>query len=58
MSDHTHITTVSVENAFIADWAAEGLAAIERHLANKAAVAEYLRARSHRGVDGDRTDTD
>jgi hypothetical protein len=58
MSDHTHITTVSVEDAFIADWAAEGLAAIERHLANHAAFAEYLRARSDRAVDGDRADTD
>ena len=58
MSDHTHITTVSVEDMFIADWAAEGIAAIERLLANHAAFEEYLRARSDHRRDGDGTRAD
>jgi hypothetical protein len=44
-------TTISVDDAWIADWAAEGLAAIERSLANHAAFAEYLASRT--GLDSD-----
>jgi hypothetical protein len=38
--------TISVDEAWIADWAAEGIASIERWLANHAAFAEYLAART------------
>lgn len=52
---HTHIAPLDVDVAWVADWAAEGIAALERYLAKQAAFAEYLRAR---GVlhsdDGDR----
>jgi hypothetical protein len=39
-------TTISVDEAWVADWAAEGIAAIERSLANHAAFAEYLASRT------------
>jgi hypothetical protein len=56
MSEPTHITTVSVEDVFIADWAAEGMAAIEQHLAKHAAFAEYLLAQADpESDDGDGT---
>ena len=46
MNDHdTHTTPLSVEEAWIADWALAGLEAIERHLARRAAFAEFLRTR-------------
>jgi hypothetical protein len=47
MSDHMNITAVSVDEAWVVDWAAEGLAALERYLAKHAAFAEFLRRRSH-----------
>ena len=56
MSEPTHITRVSVEDVFIADWAAEGMAAIEQHLAKHAAFADYLRAQGDpESDDGDGT---
>jgi hypothetical protein len=55
MTDHTHITTISVEDMFIADWAAEGIAAIERHLAKYAAFADYRVRGDRESDDGDGT---
>lgn len=51
MSDHDHTGhgALPVEEAFLHDWAAEGLAALERYLAKHAAFALYLARRS--GVD-------
>ena len=45
MSHHTDTTPAAVDEAWIADWALAGLAAIERHLARHAAFAEFLRTR-------------
>ena len=42
---HTHIAAVPVDEAWLRDWAAEGLAAIEQYLAKHAAFAAYLAAR-------------
>jgi hypothetical protein len=53
MSENTNITIVSVDEAWIADWAAEGLVACERYLAKQAAFAEYLRGRDLESGDGD-----
>jgi hypothetical protein len=54
MSDHMNITAMSVDEAWLVDWAAEGLAALERYLAKHAAFAEFLRKRSpRRMIDGD-----
>ena len=39
-------TTTSVDDAWVADWAAEGIAALERSLANHAAFSEYLASRT------------
>lgn len=41
---HTHITLLDVDEAWIADWATEGITAIERYLAKHAAFADYLRS--------------
>ncbi len=52
---HTHIELLDVDEAWLAEWAAEGIAALEQHLAKHAAFAEYLRW--HNGLhsdDGDR----
>jgi hypothetical protein len=56
MSNHeTHTHLLDVDELWIAEWAAEGIAAIERYLASHAAFAEYLRARpSVDCADGDR----
>ncbi len=35
--------TLSVDEAWIADWASEGIAALERYLGLQAAFQEYLR---------------
>jgi hypothetical protein len=53
---HTHIhIELDVDQAWLTEWAAEGIAAIERYLAKHAAFARYLRSRGdlHSG-DGDR----
>jgi hypothetical protein len=42
---HTHTELLDVDEAWVADWAAEGIAALERYLAKQAAFADYLRAR-------------
>ncbi|MFN0153422.1 MAG: hypothetical protein ACKVUT_03495 [Gaiella sp.] len=43
----TQQEAIPVEDAWIADWAAEGLVALERYLAKQAAFADYLRERGH-----------
>jgi hypothetical protein len=43
---HTHLVSLSVDEAWIVEWAADGLLAIERHLAKHAAFADFLRARN------------
>jgi hypothetical protein len=53
MSENTDITIVSVDEAWIADWAAEGISALERYLAKQAKFAEYLRGRDLESGDGD-----
>jgi predicted nucleic-acid-binding protein len=46
MSDHhANITLLDVDEAWIDDWAAAGIAALEQYLARHAAFAEYLRKR-------------
>jgi hypothetical protein len=45
---------LSVEEAWIADWAAEGIAALERHLSKQAAFQDYLRDHNLDSDDGDR----
>jgi len=54
MSEHTHIAPVPVDELWLADWAAEGIAALERYLAKHAAFATYLRGRRRSETDGDR----
>ena len=57
MSEHTDTTTISVDEAWLREWAAEGIAAIERLLASHAAFDDYLRTRHDQG-DGNRADQD
>jgi hypothetical protein len=47
------VTAVSVDEAWISDWAGEGIATLERYLAKQAAFAEYLRGRDLQSRDGD-----
>ena len=47
----------SVDDAWLREWAAEGIAALERLLAAHAAFDAYLRTR-HDSSDGDRADED
>jgi len=55
MSEHdTHIERLDVDEAWLAEWAREGIRAIERYLAKQAAFAEYLSRRAVLDcVDGD-----
>jgi hypothetical protein len=56
MSDHTTpVTALPVDEAWLHDWAAEGLVALERYLAKQAAFSAFLAARSLLdSIDGDR----
>jgi hypothetical protein len=45
MNERTDITTISVDEAWLAEWAAEGIAALERRLAAHAAFDDFLRSR-------------
>ena len=46
MSDHTtHIEAVPVDELWLRDWAAEGIAALEQYLAKHAAFAAFLAGR-------------
>ncbi len=47
----------SVDDAWLREWAAEGIAALERLLAAHAAFDDYLRTRQD-SSDGDRADED
>jgi hypothetical protein len=52
---HTHIETLDVDTAWLREWAIEGIAAIERHLAKYAAFDAYLQAHGDLDSnDGDR----
>jgi hypothetical protein len=52
---HTHIHILDVDEAWVAEWAAEGIVAIEGYLAKHAAFAEYLRCHADlHSDDGDR----
>jgi hypothetical protein len=42
---HTHLNT-SVDELWLREWAAEGIAALERYLAKQAAFAAFLVARN------------
>jgi len=53
MNENTDITTISVDEAWLAEWAAEGIAAFERLLAAHAAFDDFLRSRQDEG-DGSR----
>jgi hypothetical protein len=54
MSDNIRTTPVPVDELWLADWAAEGIAALERYLAHHAAFAAYLEGRTGREPsDGD-----
>lgn len=54
MSEQTHTTPVPVDELWLDDWAAEGIAAFESYLAKHAAFAAYLRDRARPESDGDR----
>ena len=58
MNEHTDTTTtISVDDAWLHEWATEGIEALERLLAAHAAFDEYLRSR-HDASHGDRADQD
>ena len=56
MSDHTIAAHhVDVDELWLREWAAQGIATLERSLAKHAAFEEYLRTRSDlQSADGDR----
>ena len=55
MSEHeTHSSAPPVDELWLRDWAAEGIAALERYLAKQAAFAAFLVARGL--LDSDRGD--
>jgi hypothetical protein len=45
MNERTDIPTISVDEAWLAEWAAEGIAARARLLAAHAAFDDFLRSR-------------
>jgi hypothetical protein len=52
MSEHIRTTPVPVDELWLADWAAEGIAAFERYLARHAAFAAYLEGPGRELPDG------
>jgi hypothetical protein len=42
---HTHIEAVPVDELWLRDWAAEGIAALEQYLTKQAAFAAFLARR-------------
>jgi hypothetical protein len=54
MSEQTHTTPVPVDELWLDDWAAEGIAALESYLAKHAAFAAYLWDRARPESDGER----
>jgi hypothetical protein len=57
MSEQTDSTTISVDDLWLREWAAEGIEALERLLAAHAAFDDFLRTR-HDQSDGNGTDED
>lgn len=57
MSEQTDFATLSVDDVWLREWAAEGIAALERLLAAHAGFDEYLRTRQD-ADDGCRADAD
>jgi hypothetical protein len=57
MAEHRDTTAVSVDEAWLREWAAEGIAALERLLAAHAAFDEFLSTRQDED-DGRRADAD
>ena len=57
MAERRDTTTISVDEAWLHEWAAEGVAALERLLAAHAAFDEFLRTRQDED-DGRRADAD
>jgi hypothetical protein len=57
MDEQRDTTTISVDDAWLREWAAEGIAALERLLAAHAAFDEFLRTRQD-ADDGRRPDED
>ena len=57
MDERRDTTAVSVDDAWLREWAAEGIVALERLLAAHAAFDEFLRARQDED-DGRRADAD
>ena len=57
MAERRDTTAVSVDDAWLREWAAAGIAALERLLAAHAAFDEFLRARQDED-DGRRADAD
>jgi hypothetical protein len=45
MNENTDVTTISVDEAWLGEWATEGIAAFERLLAAHAAFDDFLRSR-------------
>lgn len=45
-SQHTDLSTIDVDDAWIVGWADEGIAALELYLAKHAAFADFLRAKN------------
>lgn len=47
MNDYdTHLASLDVDEAWIVDWATDGVLSIERYLAKHAAFADFLHARN------------
>lgn len=57
MAERRDTTTISVDEAWLHEWAAEGIAALERLLTAHAAFDEFLRTRQDED-DGRRADAD
>lgn len=57
MTDDADVRTISVDDAWLREWAAEGIAALERLLASHAAFDDYLETRQD-SVNGDCADED
>jgi hypothetical protein len=54
MSEHgTHLNGLPADEAWLHDWALEGIAALERHLAKHAAFAAFVARRDTDSGDGD-----
>jgi len=46
MSEHTDTTTISVDEAWLREWAAEGIAALERLVGRQALELAFLKGLS------------